>query len=406
MILYCIIKTNTLIAQQLTDSSYQNKIASNILAPKNNEADASDLLKKIFRSHKQNQPDSTSTKTKKIFTTLLPAAGYTLQTGLAAAFSAGIAFYTDTANSKISNILTSVTYTQYSQFLFPIAANIFTKKNKFNIEIDYRFLKYPSTNYGIGARTTENDAYTLNFNYLKFHQTILKKMYKELYGGVGFYYDHFWNITEVDPPSGVRTSFEKYGNKKTGTAAGIAFKLLYDSRQNQINAASGTYASIILRPNYTFFGSDNNWKSLQAEFRKYIKPFKFSKNILALWSFNWFTLGKGKPPYLLLPSTGWDDLYNTARGYVQSRFRAKDMIYAEAEYRFGITGNGLLGGVVFANAQSFSRNFSNQLSVISPAVGAGIRIKLNKYSNTNLCIDYGFGMNGSKGLFLNLGEVF
>ena len=82
------------------------------------------------------------------------------------------------------------------------------------------------------------------------------------------------------------------------------------------------------------------------------------------------------------------------------------MIYAEAEYRFGILNNGLLGGVVFGNVQSFSRNIATQLSLLAPGFGAGLRVKLNKSSNTNLCIDYGFGMNGSKGLFLNLGEVF
>ena len=31
---------------------------------------------------------------------------------------------------------------------------------------------------------------------------------------------------------------------------------------------------------------------------------------------------------------------------------------------------------------------------------------MNKFSNTNLAIDYGFGVNGSHGLFFNLGEVF
>ncbi|WP_332369508.1 hypothetical protein [Spirosoma telluris] len=41
-----------------------------------------------------------------------------------------------------------------------------------------------------------------------------------------------------------------------------------------------------------------------------------------------------------------------------------------------------------------------------PAVGGGIRIKMNKISRTNLSVDYGFGMDGSHGLFFNLGEVF
>ncbi len=369
-----------------------------------NQHDLNDVFTKILHSNAHNLENI---KPKKLYFTFLPAVGYTLQTGFAAAITAGVAFHTEKEiENKISNIVTSMTYTEYNQFLFPIAANIWTKKNKYNISIDYRFLKYPSTNYGIGSRTNENDAYTLNFSYIKLHQTIVRKIFKDFYAGLGIYYDYFYDIEEVDPPAGMHTSFERYSNKKQETAVGIAFKLLFDSRDNDINAHKGTFASVIYRPNFTDLGSDKNWKSLQIDVRKYIPLFGSKKNILALWSFNWFNMGNEKSPYLLLPSTGWDDQYNTARGYIQSRFRAKNMIYAEAEYRFGISTNGLLGGVVFANGQSFSRSLSNQLSIISPGFGAGLRIKLNKHSNTNLCIDYGFGLNGSKGLFLNFGEVF
>jgi hypothetical protein len=66
----------------------------------------------------------------------------------------------------------------------------------------------------------------------------------------------------------------------------------------------------------------------------------------------------------------------------------------------------LLGGVLFANAESFSEQTGNNFSVISPGYGAGIRVKLNKFSRTNLGLDYGFGANGSGGFFVNLGEVF
>jgi outer membrane protein assembly factor BamA len=244
------------------------------------------------------------------------------------------------------------------------------------------------------------------YSYIKLHQTIRASIYRNLYAGASIYYEHIWDISEVNPAAGVRTSFKRYGVSQTETASGIALKLLYDSRINQINPANGAYANIVYHPNFTFMGSDNNWQSLQVDCRKYFKLFGSEKNILALWSFDWLTLGKAKPPYLLLPSTGWDDFYNTGRGYIQSRFRAKDMIYGEAEYRFGISNNGLLGGVVFGNVQSFSKNLATQLSVLAPGFGAGLRVKLNKFSNTNLCIDYGFGMNGSRGVFLNLGEVF
>jgi len=408
LIICCVVVSKTQ-AQSTKDSLQSNKIVGVSQLASNGQIDVSNVFQKIFKSKKQTTDTTiaSTTKNKKLYASFLPVAGYTLQTGFAILLNGSFAFYTDSSQKKLSNILTSIAYTQFHQIIFPLAATIWTKKNRYIISVDYRYLEYPSTNYGIGARTNESDAYTLNFNCIKLHQSILKKVANNLYAGLGFYYDHYWKIKEVDPPPGVRTSFEKYGNKKKSTAVAIALKVLYDSRENQINANNGAYASIIYRPNYKFLGSDNNWKSLQIDFRKYFRIGANPRNVLALWSFDWLTIGKGKPPYLLLPSTGWDDQYNTGRGYIQSRFRAKDFVYTEAEYRFGLSENGLLGAVVFVNAQSFSGSISTQqFSAIAPGYGAGLRIKLNKYSNTNLAIDYGFGQEGSKGIFLNLGEVF
>jgi hypothetical protein len=77
----------------------------------------------------------------------------------------------------------------------------------------------------------------------------------------------------------------------------------------------------------------------------------------------------------------------------------------ESEYRFVLTRNGLLGGVVFGNSETVFQKWSESHTII-PAGGLGIRIKMNKFSNTNLAIDYGFGVGGSHGLFFNLGEIF
>ena len=171
---------------------------------------------------------------------------------------------------------------------------------------------------------------------------------------------------------------------------------------------------LLTRPKFTFLGSDNNWQSLLVEYRAYRRfPNLSSNNVLALWSYNWFTFG-GKPPYLLLPSTGWDAFANTGRGYIQGRFRGSNMLYLEAEYRFGITSNGLFGGVIFANAETFSNAAStlagnaslSTFDPVKPAAGLGIRIRMNKFSKANLCIDYGWGTSGSHGLSVNLGEVF
>src|SRR6201999_2274146 len=148
---------------------------------------------------------------------------------------------------------------------------------------------------------------------------------------------------------------------------------------------NGTYASLAYRPSFTWLGSDNDWQSLILDVRKYVKLPYATHNVLALWSYDWLTVGNGNPPYLLLPSTGWDAYSNTARGYIQGRFRSKNMLYLESEYRFGITPNGLIGGVVFANAQSFTQPNTSTYQYIIPGYGAGLRFSLNKFSRTNLC---------------------
>jgi outer membrane protein assembly factor BamA len=368
------------------------------------QTDIIDIGRKVF--HKDQKPRTEDINSVHI--SAVPAAGYSLQTGWAAVLSSNIAFYDERhpdSAAKISSLLTSLTYSQYSQIILPVQASIWARKDRYNIITDWRYMKYPSTTFGLGGKSDIDSGNTIDFNYIKLHQAILEKVKKDLFVGVGYYYDYFWNIREVDVPPGVTTSFQKYGLTSTSTSSGIALRVLYDSRINQINPTQGWYANIIFRPNFTFLGSDNNWQSLVFELRKYIQLPGDSRNVLALWSYNWLTLG-GKPPYLLLPSTGWDDFFNTGRGYIQGRYRGRNMVYFESEYRFVLTANGLLGGVVFANAQSFSKDISQQLTTVAPGYGVGVRLKLNKFSGANLCVDYGIGIEGSRGISVNLGEVF
>ncbi|MBS1500841.1 MAG: hypothetical protein JST32_02180, partial [Bacteroidetes bacterium] len=188
-------------------------------------------------------------------------------------------------------------------------------------------------------------------------------------------------------------------------SSGITAQILYDSRDNSIYPSDGTYTSLQYRDNFTFLGSTDNWRSVIIDLRKYFRFPASSGNVIAFWNYDWLTIS-GKPPYLDLPATGWDPYASTGRGYIQGRFRGAQEIYGETEYRFKLSANGLFGGVVFANAASFSAAPGTKLESIQPGYGAGLRIKLNKVSKTNIDIDYGFGREGSRGLFVNVGELF
>lgn len=398
-LLFCILSGQQLWAQDSASLTIPRAWDTSKLV---GEKDISDLFKK--KSHQVSR-DSVAERRKKQFS-FIPAAGYSLQTGFAGILSANLAYYNDTsADAKMSSVSSSITYSQYSQILLPLTANIWTKNNKYNFISDNRIIDYPSNIYGVGGRTDPNKGHQIAFKGLKLHETVMKSISKNWYAGLGIYYDQMWDIKVLDS---VTRRLNNTINRQLGTgeiAFGLAARVSYDSRINQINAKNGWFINAVLRDSRKFLGSDNDWQSLIIDIRKYLPFPKHSKNTLALWSYNWMILN-GKAPYLLLPSTGWDDQYNTGRGYIQGRFRGSQMYYGEAEYRFNLTRNGMLGAVVFGNLQFFSPDISPQFQVLTPGYGGGIRIKLNKHSGTNLCIDYGFGKDGSKGFFVNLGEVF
>lgn len=374
------------------------------------EKDLIDLLETVL-----NKPlikrDTAKKKAGRIYFSGSPSIGYSLSSGWAAIVVANAAFYTSNEpNEKLSNVYTDALYTQNHQFVFHIQSNVWTKGNRFNFVNDWRYYKYPQKTYGLGG-TSDVDAYAnQEFKYLRLYQTLLKSIRPNLYAGLGYAMDYHWDIKgtsqdNADGDAGVISDINAYGISDKSTSSGLLATLLFDNRLNSINPGGGTYANIVFRQNLRALGSDANYQTLLVDLRHYIPFPRQSENILALWSYNWVTL-TGNPPYLDLPSTGWDTYSNTGRGYIQGRFRSKNMIYLEAEYRFKISHSGLFGGVVFVNTQSFTEWPSNTFQTMAPAAGLGLRVKFNKYSRTNIAVDYGFGQNGSQGIFVNLGEVF
>ncbi|HTA61927.1 MAG TPA: hypothetical protein VK835_05705 [Bacteroidia bacterium] len=370
------------------------------------EVDVVDVYRMVIKKHVEDSC-APSKKAGKLHMAFLPAVGYSLVTKIAGVVAANGAFYSDNeGNTKLSAVNTSVSYTQNNQIILPILSNIWTKENKYNLLGDWRFYKYPEYTYGLGGHTSLKNSNQLNYSCIIIHEAVLKHIYNSsVYAGLAYNLNYHWNIHESGYPDGTVTDFQKYGKTAKSVSSGISFNALYDDRKNSINSTKAFYSSIAYCPNLTILGSDHNYQSLIIDVRKYFKPSVNSENILAFWSYNWFTFN-GNAPYLDLPSTAWDPYSNLGRGYIQSRLRGKNLLYLEAEYRFKITRNGLFGGVVFANAQSVTDWPSNRFQVIYPAVGTGIRIKINKHSGTNLAIDYAIGINGSNGVFINLGEVF
>jgi outer membrane protein assembly factor BamA len=342
---------------------------------------------------------------KKANYSIIPYAGYTLSTGFTADISGNVGFYTSTSHHENLSILAAdLAYDSKSQKIFLTRSEIWANENSYKIISDMRWERFPTDTYGLGTFTTFAKDNDVNFNYVRLYETVLKKIADDYYAGIGYNFDYHYDIEAFGNLDNTVSDFMKYGQTVHSTSSGIDLNFLYDNRKNPLNPLSGTYANVIFRENLTALGSNASWRSLQFDFRRYIKLSSQSNNVLALWSIMAFT--SGNVPYLDLPATGSDMYNNSGRGYAMGRFRGRNMLYLEAEYRFGITCNGLLGAVIFANSESFSELQGNAFEKMAPAAGTGIRIKINKHSNSNICIDYAAGTGGSHGFFVNLGEVF
>jgi hypothetical protein len=365
--------------------------------------DLFDVISSLFRKHPTTPGNFDTPSTKPIYS-IVPAVGYTLQTKLAAVISGNVVFRTAPL-ANLSTITASATYTQNKQFYIPLLSNISIKDNRYKLIGDFRFYKYPQSTFGLGSNASILNEDPMDYDYFRFYETVLRKIKGNLYAGLGYNLDRHWRISHKGNLNGGESDYAKYETLKHTTSSGITVNGLYDSRDNPINAKKGFYAGLQVRNNFEAIGSNTNWRSATLDVRKYLALPGRSKNTLAFWSYNSFVID-GKPPYLDLPSTGWDNYNATGRGFIQGRFRGAKMIYLETEYRFKITSNGLFGGVVYANEQAFSAVRGSSLQAFQTGYGTGLRIKLNKNSDTNLAIDYAFGTQGSKGLFITVGELF
>lgn len=338
---------------------------------------------------------------------IVPAFGYSLQSRLALLISGNVAFRTG-RQSNVSTIVSSIAYTQNKQVTLPIQSSIWSKNNNYNFGGEIRLYHYPQATFGLGSNSNIENEAPMSYNYIRFSEIALRHTAGNFYMGGGYIIDYHAGISIGPTENGTAPEYliyKKRSAKTHSTSSGLTLNGQYDNRDSPLNAGSGWYATYEFRQNLKTIGSTSTWSSLILDVRKYLRFPASSNNVIAFWSYNWLTLA-GRPPYLDLPATLWDASTNAGRGYIQGRFRGAQMVYAETEYRYRITRDGLLGGVVFVNAESFSAAPGTRLQAIEPAAGPGLRIKLNKVSKTNICVDYGFGRQGSRGLFINVGEIF
>ncbi|AFD06993.1 BamA/TamA family outer membrane protein [Solitalea canadensis] len=396
-------------AQSITDSSKVYPIK-----------DIGDVLFK-----KKKQDTSRTARSKNSFFLAIPVIASQPATGFMFGLTGQYTFKGKKPEDKYSTINASITYTTKNQWLINVKNNVLLSNNKIFLSGDWRFYIFSQPNYGLGTdiipKRGEDEGFEIDsiaqpmdYNYLKFHQTASWSVAENFYVGAGIHLDGYTSIKDIDLDTANQryTAHYEY-NHKYGFAPtnyyvnGVSLNLLYDSRDNQINANHGWYGNINFRINPKIGKNQYNSTVLFAEVRYFVPLSKTNlQHVFGVWAYGNFVTG-GKIPYLNLPSIGWDQRSRSGKGYTQGLFRGNNLVYLETEYRFPISKNQLFSGTVFADFTTTSDKDRDLklFKSIQPAFGVGFRILLDKATRTNLILNYAWG-HKSKAFYLNAGESF
>jgi hypothetical protein len=354
-----------------------------------NKKDLIDIAKATF---KFSPAKITNRGKKKVYFSLLPTSAAVPGGGKALITSTRAGFY---LGSRRNTFLSSVSFSPYLNFKgrysVSFRSDIYTSKNQWNIQGDTRFSLFPEYVYGSSRNGFANQRLLITYKYIRFYQTVLKRIKPYLLAGMGYNLDYHIGIKSIGDTLGL-TKFIGYQH---GTAP----------NSNTLSSGITAYMNLIYRVNPYFLGNrDNTWKSIFLDTRRYVSLKGEKRHMLAFWNYIWTALNNNVP-FLDLPGIGYEPYQRSGRGIEMNRYRGKSMIYFEGEYRSDLTANGLFGFVVFANANTVTGPADGRFRGLHPAIGAGMRVKFNKRSNTNIAVDFGVS-KGNSSITFNLGEAF
>ena len=398
--------------------------------------DGSEDIKGLFKRLKKKSSATTSNElvVGKTLYSVLPFAGYAPANGFVVGAAASLTHLFGPPPTSISSGMFDIQATTKKQIITNARTKIYLKGNKWFLQGDWRLLIFTQTTYGLGIQNPEDPkpefhinnleetesswGDPMKYNHFRFHEDASRKIgNSSFYAGLGVVIDQHFSISDErldtipGSPEFYITNHYKYSLKNNFNPVkygsnGIKFTLLTDTRDHIGNSYKGYYASASMIYNVKIGNNSQQSTRFLYEAMYYLGlSKKRPRHILAFWSWGSFLM-QGNVPYLALPAIGWDTYNRSGRGFIQGRYRGLDMMYNEAEYRFPITKNGLLGGALFVNATNASSYDQKLFEKVAVGFGGGIRIQFDNRSRTNLGIDFGMGSDRSSGIYFNLQETF
>jgi hypothetical protein len=351
------------------------------------------LLQGSLLAQQEHTTENDTTRTARSGVYPLPIVFYTPETGIAGG-AAALYLYRKPSSPRASALTADIIYTQKKQFTAEIAGDQYFEQGRYRLTTDLLFQKYPNKFFGIGNNTVGSDEETYT------PQTFLLKAV--LYGNLSSHVNigptvRYENVSMRETLTGGVLVSGLLPGSRGGVSVGLGIVANWDSRDNTFAAQSGSFYQLTTLFYRSAFGSDYSYDDIQIETRNFFRV--FSDHVVAVQGSGEFI--NGSAPFQSYAKFGGQNLL---RGYFDGRYRDKNAVSLQAEYRIPVWWRfGIVGFAGVAQVADQIRGLA--MDRFWFAGGIGLRFAWNPEERINLRLDYGAGSNSS-GVYITITEAF
>lgn len=299
--------------------------------------------------------------------------------------------------TRTSNTQALVLYSLRKQFITAVNGTTYFPGERFILNHQLSYSYFPDKFWGLGKAAPDynEESYTFKQYYIFLH--LQRKLKDRFFGGLIYEYQR---LLAVNHRIGGLFDQQQVVGREPYHISGAGLSLTYDTRNNAFAPDRGALMQVFFNHFNPVLGSDFRYTAYTVDLRRFIRVYR--DQVLALQAYGQFNAGA--VPLRSLASFGGS---NSMRGFYDGRFRSKNQVVLQAEYRVPIVWR--IGAVGFAGIGNVGDRVHNlNFQELKYSYGGGLRVALNRKERLNLRVDYGWGVgeSTSHGLYFQLGEAF
>lgn len=301
--------------------------------------------------------------------------------------------YPEGSQHRESQILLAGAVTVRKQYSALLQPDVYLWRDRLHLGATLSVARFPDLFFGLGeTRSADQESFTPIY----YEAELSPKL--QLWSGA--YLGPSFRVLEtqiVRTEAGGLLASGTIPGSTGGTSVEIGLSVLWDTRDRTLYPRDGGLLRARLVSARRPWGSDFGYELLRLDARRYI-GLPWSGHIAALHALT--ELRAGTPPFYGTGRLGGAEML---RGYFEGRYRERQYLAAQAEYRAPLVWR--LGAVAFVAAGSVAPALDElELAWLKAAAGAGLRLAPLAEVPVNIRLDIAYG--DALNFYFGIGEAF